>query len=100
MVFVVHGTMQWRSKKFYDFFFSRVVFSAELIEKQKDFRGSGGMLPRKNFETLYAVMAILVLFEHFSSKLRSKFLTLILSGLLHQISCILFAHFQLCVLKA
>ena len=43
------------------------------------------MLPRENFEILHAVMAILVLFEHFSGKLCLNFLTLILSSLLHQI---------------
>ena len=37
------------------------------------------MLPRKIFENLHAVMAILVLFEHFSGKLYLHFLTLILS---------------------
>ena len=31
------------------------------------------MLPREIFEILHAVMAILVLFEHFSGKLRSNF---------------------------
>ena len=38
------------------------------------------MLPRKFFENLHAVMAILVLFEKFSSKFSLNFLTLILSG--------------------
>ena len=37
------------------------------------------MLPRENFEILHIIMAILVLFEHFSSKLCLNFLTLILS---------------------
>ena len=37
------------------------------------------MLPRGIFEILPAVMAILVLFKHFSGKLCLKFLTLILS---------------------
>ena len=37
------------------------------------------MLYRKIFEILHAVMAILVLFEHFSGKLYLNFLTLILS---------------------
>ena len=41
--------------------------------------GSGGMLPWEIFEILHAVMAILVLFKHFSGKLCLKFLTLILS---------------------
>ena len=37
------------------------------------------MLPRESFETLHAVMTILVLFQHFSGKLCLKFLTLNLS---------------------
>ena len=37
------------------------------------------MLPRQIFEILHAVMAILVLYEHFSGKLNFNFLTLILS---------------------
>ena len=37
------------------------------------------MIPWKIFEILHAVMAILVLFEHFSGKLYLNFLTLILS---------------------
>ena len=37
------------------------------------------MLPRKIFEILFAVMAIIVLFEHFSGKHCLNFLTLILS---------------------
>ena len=37
------------------------------------------MLPRENFEILHAVMAILVLFEHFAGKLCLNFLTLIRS---------------------
>ena len=37
------------------------------------------MLPREIFEILHAVMAVLVLFEHFSGKHCLKFLTLILS---------------------
>ena len=36
-----------------------------------------GMLPRENFEILHAVMAILVLFEHFSVELCLNFLTVI-----------------------
>ena len=38
------------------------------------------MLPRKMFENLHAGMAILVLFELFSGKLCSNFLTQILSA--------------------
>ena len=37
------------------------------------------MFPRKIFEILHAVMAILVFFEHFSGKFCLKFLTLILN---------------------
>ena len=37
------------------------------------------MLPREIFEILHDVMAILVLFEHFSGKLCLKLLTLVLS---------------------
>ena len=37
------------------------------------------MLPREIFEILHALMAILVLFEHFSGKLCLNFLTLMLS---------------------
>ena len=50
------------------------------------------MIPREIFEILRAVMAILVLFEHFSGKLCLNFLTLILStspNMMH-----FFAHFQ------
>ncbi len=42
--------------------------------------GSGGMLPRKIFENLNAVMAILVLFEYFSRKFCLNFLILILKA--------------------
>ena len=58
------------------------------------------MLPRVIFELLHAVMAILVLFQHFSDKLCLNFFTLNLNRLLYQIWCILFSHFQLCVSKA
>ena len=58
------------------------------------------MVPREIFEILHVVMAILVLFQHFSGKLSLNFLTLNLSRLHHQIWCILFAHFQSCVSKA
>ena len=37
------------------------------------------MLPRKNFENLHAVMAILVLFEYFSDKFCVNFLALPMS---------------------
>ena len=37
------------------------------------------MLPREIFEILRAVMAILILFEHFLGKLCLNFLTLVLS---------------------
>ena len=42
--------------------------------------GSGGMLPRKIFENLHTVMAILVLFEQFSGKVCLYFWPLILSA--------------------
>ena len=38
------------------------------------------MLPRKNFEILHPVMAILVLFVKFSRKFSLNFLTLIMSA--------------------
>ena len=47
--------------------FKRIFFSAtnlKLIEKQERFwKGSGGMLPRKIFENVHDLMAILVHFE-------------------------------------
>ena len=49
------------------YIFSSVFFgrtNLKLIEqREKLYRGSGGMLPQKTFENLHAVMAILVLFE-------------------------------------
>ena len=52
-------------------FFKR-IFPAELIlsnlSAKNDSRGSGGMLPRKNFENLHTTMAISVLFEQFLRK--------------------------------
>ena len=60
-------------------------FWTELIEAncetKKAAEGSGDMFPRKIFENLHAVMAILVLFEQLSRKFCLKFLTLILSAL-------------------
>ena len=44
----------------------RIFFSKtnlKLIEKQERFGGSGGMLPRKIFENVHDIMALLVLFE-------------------------------------
>ena len=41
------------------------------------------MLPRKNFENLHAVMAILVLVEQFLGKFCLNFFTLILNALLN-----------------
>ena len=43
-------------------FFRQNKFKTDC-ETKKVLGGSGGMLPRKNFENLHAVMAILVLFE-------------------------------------
>ena len=60
------------------FFFGRT--NLKLIDMQKSSRGSGGMLTRKNFENLHAVMAILELFEWFLSKFCLNYLTLILSA--------------------
>ena len=60
---------QWRSEKFrkregiISTFFQAYFFGRTnlmLIEKQER---SGGMLPRKVFENLHAVMAVLVLFK-------------------------------------
>ena len=51
-----------------------------ILRIKKALGGFGGMLPRKIFEILYAVLAILVLFEQFSGKLCLNFLPLILSG--------------------
>ena len=49
------------------------------------------MLPREIFEILHVVMAILVLFQHFSGKLCLNFLTLNLSTFCsHILWCILF----------
>ena len=42
--------------------------------------GSGGMLPKTIFESLHAVMAILVVFEQFSGKFCLYFWLLILSA--------------------
>ena len=47
--------------------FSRDLVSSNLSTKNNS-RGSGGMLPRKNFENLHTAMAILVLFEQFLRK--------------------------------
>ena len=66
------------------FFFQAKFFSTELIieaiKNRKTLGRSGGMLYREIFEILHAVMAILVLFEHFSGKLCLNSLTLILSA--------------------
>ena len=60
-------------------FFGRT--NLKLIKKpEKGLGGSEGMLPQKNFEKLYAVMVILVLFEKFSGKFCLNFLTLMLSA--------------------
>ena len=47
-------------------FFDR--FNFKLLKYQKLSRGSGGMLPRKIFENLHTVIAILVIFEQFLRK--------------------------------
>ena len=56
------------------------------------------MLPREISEILHAVMAILVLFEHFSGKLCLNFLTLILNTPPNMVHFV--CTFQLCVHKA
>ena len=57
--------------------FFPAFFSAELIlsnlSAKNDFRGSVGMLPRKNFENLHTAMVILVLFEQFLRKVCHSF---------------------------
>ena len=57
--------------------FQAYFFPAELIlsnlSTKNDSRGLQGMLPRKIFENLHTVMAILVLFEQFSGKACSYF---------------------------
>ena len=67
------------STLFQTYFFGRT--DLKLIKKQEKLVGGpGGMLPRKMFENLHAVMAILVHFKYFSSKLCFNFLTLIPSA--------------------
>ena len=58
-------------------FFGRIIL--KHIENNKSSRGVRGMLPRKIFENLHTVGAILVLFEQSLGKFRLKFLPLILS---------------------
>ena len=64
--------------------FSSVVFSAELISSnlstKNDSRGVRGHAPRKIFENLHTVMAILVLFKQFLDKLCHIFWPLSLSA--------------------
>ena len=52
-------------------FFDRVNFKQRKY--QNDSRGVWGMLPRKIFENLHTVMAILVLFKQFLGKARHIF---------------------------
>ena len=77
--------------------FSSVVFSGRIIlkhnENRKGLRGSGVMLPRKIFENLHTVVAILVLFEQFLGKFCLNFLPLILNVSPNR--CILFGDFRL-----
>ena len=51
-------------------YFKRTVniFRQNKFEAKKSSWGSGGMLPRKIFENLHAVMAILVLLNDFQAK--------------------------------
>ena len=66
--------------------FSSVVFPAELVLSilstvtKTTLGGSGGTLPRKFFEYLHAVMAVLVLFEQFLGKVSSYFWPITLSA--------------------
>ena len=51
-------------------YFQRIFFGRsklKLIRNKKTLGGSEGMLPRKIFENLHAIMAILVLFEYFQA---------------------------------
>ena len=59
------------------FFLSRIIL--KYIENEKGSRGSGGMLPRKMFENLHTVLAILALFKQFLGKFSLNFLLLNLS---------------------
>ena len=65
-------------------FFKRSFFTAANFKRLKwqktTVGGSGGMLPRKMFENLHTVIAILVLFEQFSGKVCSYFSSLTLSA--------------------
>ena len=60
------------------FFSGRIMFKC-ILRTKKALGGSGGMLPRKIFENLLTVGAILALFEQFLSKLCLNFLPLNLS---------------------
>ena len=71
-----------------------VGFPGRIILKHiENEKGSRGMLPRKIFENLHTVEAILVLFEQFLGKFCINFLLLHLNVLPNMISCILFMHF-------
>ena len=65
-------------------FFKRSFFPADSflsnISNKNDLGESGGELPRKIFENLDTVMAILALFEQFSGKACSYFWSLTLSA--------------------
>ena len=63
------------------YLFKRSIFSVELIgsklrNKNMALGGSRVMLPRKFFENLDTVMAVLVLFEQFSRQIFFNFFTL------------------------
>ena len=47
----------------------QLICTREYLSTKNNSTGCGGMLPRKIFENLHIVMAILVLFEHFWGKL-------------------------------
>ena len=58
------------------------------------------MLPRKIFENLHTVMAILAFFVQFSGKVCSYFWPLPLSASPNMMPFVSYAQFRLCVLKA
>ena len=64
-------------------FFKRIFFGRiylKLIERQEKLWGSPGACFPEKLKNLHAVMAILVLFDEFSSKFCLHFWTLILSA--------------------
>ena len=75
------------------FFSDRIIL--KYIENKKKLWGPGSMLPWKIFENLYAVVAILALFEQFLDKFCLKFLPLNLSvspNMMHFVRTFLIMH--------